>query len=259
MSPTVQCYVRVSLNAATENTRARFHGSRVPLARIVANVERLVGILARLGSETPVGVTFLLAPTNHQEVLKCARMVRDAGARHFSVRRILGPTALRPQFSRAQNDEILRLFEEVRCLHSKEFRVAVPWRPVDETDLNPGADDFSAARCWQSTFKAVLEPDPGGVARTQLCGRYRGGGLGQRLALPALFSMATGGEWVLRWQRSFTDYPIARDRLLGVCVSCIDLGFIVMVDRLLKFVGDPRDDFRILHLNSPDPREVREC
>jgi hypothetical protein len=253
------CYVRVSLNAATDATRMRFHGNRVPLVRILAAVELLAGHLTALGSETPVGATFLLSATNHEEVLACARAAKEAGIRHFSVRRILGPPQLRPGFAGAQQDRVSELLEEVAALHTDEFRVAVPWRAPEEPDLNPSDGDFSASQCWQSTFKTVVEPDPEvGGARAQLCGRYRGSGVGQRLALPALFSMSDARDWVERWQRSFSDYPISRPQLLGTCVSCIDRGFILMVERLLGFVGDPRSDFRILHLDSR-AREGAEC
>jgi hypothetical protein len=253
------CYVRLSLNAATDRTRQLFHGNKVLLHRILTSVERLVGCLARFGSQTPVGATFLLSPINYQEVLTCAHLARDAGVRHFSVRRILGPNTLRPRFIHSQKERLSELLAEVQRLHSENFRVAVPWRPVDEPDLNPAAGDFTASRCWQSTFKTVLEPDPVGTgARAQLCGRYRGSGLGQRFALPTLFSLSSGTEWVAHWRRSFTDYPIAREDLFGMCVSCIDRGFITMVDRLMRFVGDPRTGFRVLHLDSPQPHEVLE-
>jgi Radical SAM superfamily len=254
------CYVRLSLNAATDATRRRFHGNRIPLGRVLAGAERLAGHLTALGTDVPVGATFLLSTINYHEVLACARLARDAGVRHFSVRRILGPPALRPQFSKAELDRLAQLLAQVERLHSQDFRVAVPWRPADEPDLNPAKGDFSASRCWQSTFKTVVEPVPEtGGARVQLCGRYRGGGVGQRLSMPPLFSVDSGRDWVGRWRSSFSGYPVPRTELPRTCVSCIDRGFILMVERLLDFVGDARGDFRILHLDSPDARESKEC
>lgn len=245
------CFVRVSLNAATDTTRMRFHGNRIPLGRILTAVEGLVGHIAALGSDTPVGATFLLAATNYQEVLKCALAAKEAGIGHFSVRRILGPPGLRPGFTKAQQEHVSELLKEVAALHTDQFRVAVPWRAPDEPDLNPAAGDFAATQCWQSTFKTVVEPDPEvGGARAQLCGRYRGSGIGQRLTLPALFSMSDARDWVERWQRSFSEYPLSRSDLPRTCVSCIDRGFIRMVEQLLGFIQDPRSDFSVLHLDS---------
>jgi hypothetical protein len=164
---------------------------------------------------------------------------------------VLGPSSLRPGFSAAEEEEIAGILESVRGLGSESFRVFVPWRPLGEGDLDPSAGTFGAARCWQSTFKTVVEPDPaGGGFRAQLCGRYRGGGVGQRMQLPALFSSAVGDGWTERWRRSFDDYGISREVLPRRCVSCIDRGFITMIDRLVRFLGDPRTGFRILHLRS---------
>ena len=253
-----ECYVRISLNAATDRTRRLFHGNEVSLKPIVAGIERLVASLERMRSETPVGATFLLAPMNYQEVLDCAHMAREIGVRHFSVRRVLGPDRMRPQFTSPQELELAELLNAVRSLHSDKFRVAVPWRAVADPDLNPSAGDFSATRCWQSTFKTVLEPGADGSAHLRLCGRYRGGGAGQLLTLPPLWSVRNAGGWVEGWRQSFSDFPISRSDLPKTCVSCIDRGFIQMVDRLIRFVGDTRSDFRILHLDSPNPYEG-EC
>jgi hypothetical protein len=241
------------LNAAKASTRRLFHGNEIALGDIYQAVERLADHQSRLGSEVPVGATFLLSPLNYKEVFDCARIARNAGVRHFFVRRILGPPALRPVFSETQLRETGELLAKVRALHGLAFRVAAPWRTVDEPDLNPAAGDFSASRCWQSTFKTVIEPagDGGNMARMQLCGRYRGGGVGQLLSLPPL-GVIRGDGWIDDWRRSFSLYPVSRESLLKTCVSCIDRGFIQMVDRLVGFVAG-HSDFRILHLNSPNP------
>jgi hypothetical protein len=252
------CYVRVSLNAASDTTRRRFHGNAIALARITRALERLAASSDRMRAGTPIGATYLLAPDNYAEVVDCARLARRVGISHFSVRRILGPSWLRPDLA-ADEMRISGLLEQVRQLHSDDFRVAVPWRSLGEPDLSPANRDIQATLCWQSTFKAVIEPDiqPGRV-RWQLCGRYRGGGIGQRLAMPALFSLQEGTTWTEKWRESFSAYQVSRQRLLDVCVSCIDRGFILMVDRLFQFVRDAPSDFRVLHLDSPEPGEVRE-
>jgi hypothetical protein len=194
------CYVRVSLNASTDKTRRAFHGNAISLSSILASVERLLNCLSINRSEVPVGATFLLAPTNYAEAADCARLARRVGIRHFSVRRILGPPWLRPYFNKEAERHLMDLVAEIGEMHSNDFRVAVPFRPINQDDLDPRAGDFTAGRCWQSTFKTVLEPDPATRgARVQLCGRYRGGGGAQRLALPALFVLRPNEEWLYRW------------------------------------------------------------
>jgi Radical SAM superfamily len=245
------CYVRVSLNAATEKTRRLFHGNEIPLAGIAAAIEQLSALLQRIHSDVPIGATFLAGRENYREVLDCALLARRIGVGHFSVRRVLGPAALRPGFTDAEEREFVELIGGVKGLHSSSFRVSVPWRSVTEADLNPSAGDFSASRCWQSTFKAVLEPSASG-ARGQLCGRYRGGGVGQLMKMPDLISVINAADWVNQWRASFAHYPVTRSQLPRTCVSCIDRGFIRMTEQLLAFVGQALSDFRILHLNNPE-------
>ncbi len=245
------CYVRVSLNAATDETRMRFHGNRIPVTQILESMEILSGHYSDIESETPIGATFLLSSVNFHEVLACARAARDVGVRHFSVRRILGPKELRPVFTTDEQSQIRELLDEVASLHTDEFRVAVPWRAPQEPDLNPSAGDFSATQCWQSTFKTVIEPDPDSDgARAQICGRYRGSGVGQRATLPPLFPIADGHRWIDSWQSSFSEFPVSRVQLPRTCVSCIDRGFINMVDRIFAFTEGSTDGISVLHLDS---------
>jgi Radical SAM superfamily len=253
------CYLRLSLNAATDKTRRAFHGNRYSLTEILVYAKRFVEIIERINQDVPVGATFLLSHLNYKEVLNCAYLAREAGIRHFSVRRILGPPTLRPHLSISEDNEARELLAEVKRLHSNDFRVAIPWRATEENDLNPKDGDFEATQCWQSTFKSVMEPDPAsGGARVQLCGRYRGSGVGQRIMMEPILSFSSSGAWISRWQESFHNYPFTRQQLLHHCVSCIDRGFIVMMDRLLSFLKGYQDGFRILHLDSPNPYRMEE-
>lgn len=253
------CYLRISLNASTGKTRSVFHGNRYSLNKIVGAAKRFINALDRVNPEVPVGATYLLSRLNYKEVLSCAYLARSAGIRHFSVRRILGPAKLRLNFSISENNEAEELLLKVKSLHSKSFRVAVPWRALEEDDLNPRDRDFGATQCWQSTFKTVVEPDPvSGGARVQLCGRYRGSGVGQRMGMEPLMLLSNGSAWVSKWRESFDTYPFTRQQLPHRCVSCIDRGFIVMMDRLLGFLKGHQQGFRILHLDSPAPYQLEE-
>lgn len=253
------CYLRISLNAATEQMRRRFHGNRKSLRKIVDAIASFANWLVRNNPDLPIGVTFLLDASNYHEVLNCARMVRDIGVSHFSARRVLGPPSLRPLFSPAQLSYAEQLLAQVTELADERFRVFVPWRPLDETDLDPSMGDFQMTRCWQSTFKSVVEPDPdNGGLRVQLCGRYRGNGFGQLMQLPPLYSSHNARGWVERWQQSFTAYPLSRAVLPRTCVSCIDRGFILMTERILHFLESMTHDFRIFHLHLHAPNRNAE-
>jgi MoaA/NifB/PqqE/SkfB family radical SAM enzyme len=245
------CYLRVSLNAATDETRRRFHGNRLELSRIFRRIETFAEWIAVNRPGLPIGSTYLLSDANWTEVYDCARRARDAGISHFSVRRVLGPSHLRPCFAEADLDRLRDLLRATRELSTDAFRAFIPWRPVAEEDLNPRRGDFSAAQCWQSTFKTIVESCPEDAYRVQLCGRYRGNGIGQGMQMKPLFTSSAGDDIVEEWRRSFTAYPISRQNLLHTCTSCIDRGFIQMMDALIGFVDPPRRGFEILHLQSP--------
>jgi MoaA/NifB/PqqE/SkfB family radical SAM enzyme len=255
-----ECYLRVSLNAASDETRRRFHGSRFTLSDVLAAVRQFVRAQANSDVNVPVGATFLLDSINYREVAECARLSRESGVSHFSVRRVLGPSTLRPTFSARQLEEIDEMLGRIREMNSYDFRTFVPWRRVDEPDLSPAADGFGCSRCWQSTVKTVIEPSPnGGEFRAQLCGRYRGGGIGQQMQMAPLIAAdgRTATSWVEMWRRSFVDYAVDRKDLPRTCVSCIDRGFILMFDRLVSFLTRPSDGFEIFHLRSGSPGEYR--
>jgi len=250
------CYLRVSINACTDSTRKAFHGNDCSAKSVFDAVERFAGLLANKGTCVPVGASFLLDTLNFREMLDCAKICRTIGIRHFSVRRVLGPQSLRPNFTETQLREVENLLEEVSSLNAPSFRVFVPWRPVDEPDLAPRSGSIPAAQCWQSTFKTIIEPFASDQTfRAQLCGRYRGCGMGQALQLPALFQKESPVTWVHRWRDSFDVYPHSRGELVRFCPSCIDRGFILMIEGLLNAVGKKSADFSLLHLKrSCQPR-----
>ena len=244
------CYLRISLNAASDETRSAFHQNNVKLSAILKKVESFSQWLHTNNPELPIGATYLLGPSNFHEVLESAKLARDTGFAHFSARRVLGPNTLRSEFTETQLSSLADLLHQTNELNSEEFRVFVPWRNVNEQDINPSAGDFTASRCWQSTFKTIIEPDSDTESyRSQLCGRYRGGGVGQVGQMPKLFSGSSlETPWTTAWKSSFEEYKPSRSELPQKCSSCIDRGFITMIDKLIKFLGDDRN-FEIFHLN----------
>lgn len=252
------CYLRVSLNAHSTAVRRQVHGNKVDMDRLW-EVLAAACAHARARGRTPVGTTFLLTPDNHAEVALAARRARDIGVSHFSVRRVLGPEALRRPFGAAARAALPDLLEEVRALDTDDFRVFVPARDVAEPDLSPRAGDITASSCWQSVFKTVLEPAAGeDEVRVQLCGRYRGSGVGQAMQLPPVAADADPATWDRAWSRSFTVYPVRRPDLVRTCVSCIDRGFIQMMDGLVRFTELGARPFTIEHLWL-DPDSLARC
>lgn len=247
------CYLRISLNAATDEIRQKFHGNNSSIVKIFTAVSRFAYWRDANNPGLPIGGTYLLSDLNYQEVYDCATRSKECGINHFSVRRILGTQSLRPHFSNEQLEKIEELFKKIRELADAGFRVFLPWRNLNEPDPDPSSGEFVAASCWQSSFKAILEPSAEARYKVQLCGRYRGDGVGQEMQLSPLFHSQNGTEWVNQWNKSFKDYPIPRSELPFKCVSCIDRGFIKMMDNLLSFLQPPRFRFKIFHLADTSP------
>lgn len=246
------CYLRVSLNAATNKTRQLFHGNSVEIDKIFQKIRDFANWLLLNNSSLPIGGTYLLDELNYHELFLCAKKAKDNGFSHFSVRRVLGPNHLRPKFSEFILANIKEQFYKVNELSCPQFKVFLPWRSLNEEDLNPSRGDFDTKRCWQSTFKTVIEPSVNETNgfRAQLCGRYRGEGIGQLMQLPSLLSSNTGSGWTNIWQNSFSFYPYSRQSLPKICASCIDRGFILMVDQIIDFVKNSIDSFQIYHLDN---------
>lgn len=241
------CYFRVSLNAASTETRRLIHGNHVNMGRLWRTLEEIITYSLEIDGP-PVGGTFLLTDRNFHEVLDAAKRAKQIGVQHFSVRRVLGPEFLRPSFSEGETSRLRDLLREVAALTDDGFSAFVPFRDVHEPDLSPRSRDIQASSCWQSTFKAVMEPaDLEHHVRVQLCGRYRGGGVGQVQQLDPVVAESEPHEWVSRWRSSFHDYPLTRNELIRHCSSCIDRGFIEMMDALVDFTDMGRRSFVVEH------------
>lgn len=246
------CYVRVSLNAATNKTRQIFHGNQSRITQIFKYIESYIKWLSDNNPQLPVGSSFLLSNINYHEVYECALLARNCGIKHFSIRRVLGPEKLRTGIPEIDESKLSDLLNKVSSLKTNDFRIFIPWRSVNEADLDPSQNEIDALSCWQSTFKTVIEPSLEQIYRTQLCGRYRGSGVGQIMQMTPLFESANGNEWLDKWKHSFDGYSISRQELIYTCKSCIDRGFIQMINKLLTFLSIPQYHYTILHLSEPD-------
>jgi hypothetical protein len=192
-------YLRVSLNAADEATRAAVHrpvSRHLTLERTLAQV-RMLDTLRRQaygGDATtvlPLGATSLVVPGNAGQVYRIAETARDAGFDHLSFRVVLG-AAHAVAFGERERAAVAEQFARVRAdLTGPGFQVFTPTRPLTDAGYRP-ARYFT--RCVAATHRALVEvgPDPR-TAAVVPCGRYRGEGFtgGDRV-----FGLMTAGTTV---------------------------------------------------------------
>jgi hypothetical protein len=212
-------YLRISLNAATDSVHQGFSCIPTSLSSILRIVEEYANrkSCSTVGSNVPLGATFLLSDQNWHELSACASAAKAAGVNHFSVRRVLGPPPLRP--GRIDEQALAEQYDQARALVDGNFLVFLPWRLAAEPDLP--ANTIPATTCWQSLFKFILEPT---AHRTEvslaLCGRYRGGGIGQLRQIPP--RVLTDAE-IDDMEGTWDDWCKRQDRrsLLATCPSCL--------------------------------------
>lgn len=175
-------YVRVSLNAATDETRWILHGqrnNRYGIRRILDVVAALAAARnAVLGpvdqAEMLLGATSMIHPVNVGETVDIALSAKQAGFDHISFRVILGADH-RMQFTDAQRARLASEFDEIQHnVAGNDFQVFIPTRELTDQGYVP-SEYFDS--CRASTHRALVEvgkvPDQAAVIP---CGRYRGHG-----------------------------------------------------------------------------------
>lgn len=175
-------YVRVSLNAASDETRRELHrrqGERYGVAHIFDAVSLLAA--ARddaFGHESstvmPIGATSMIHPVNVKETVSIAKRAKSAGFDHLSFRVILGADH-RVAFTDAERAALDAAFDEIhRSVADRHFQVFVPTRDVTDQGYVP-ARYFQ--ECRACTHRALVEVGPAADrAAIVPCGRYRGHG-----------------------------------------------------------------------------------
>ncbi|MFD6825623.1 radical SAM protein [Streptomyces sp. NPDC060085] len=247
LSPLIDArtYLRISLNAATDDTRWQLHGQRnirSPITSIVGVVRELVRRReAEFGSDAacvmPLGATSMIHPDNAGETADIAKLARDAGFDHISFRVILGADH-KVNFSREQLDVLQAQFTEIRhTIASADFQVFLPTRDLTDTGYIP-SDFFK--KCRTATHRAVVEvgSQPSRAAVVP-CGRYRGEGY--RAEDPHRPRVMFGE---LDASTTITDLHAQphSGRLLATfpaaCGDCIDRSANVMLERIAEQLND---------------------
>ncbi len=239
-------YVRVSLNAASDEVRSAVHSPRGGISR----VESLYELMRRLAEQRAeaygtwpqphmlLGATFMLHPLNVSEIDEAARRVMDVGFDHISFRVILGRA-----HAAAFTAELRSLAEEklrrAAALSHDQFRVFVPTRDLTDTGYAP-AHYFS--RCISSTHRVLVE-----VGRSENeaaivpCGRYRGHGFtsGESRSPHVLAQIDAQTNVGAVWGAKEVNQSIGR--YPAVCGDCIDRSANLMFNAMLDALSEDLD------------------
>jgi MoaA/NifB/PqqE/SkfB family radical SAM enzyme len=175
-------YLRVSLNAGTDETRSLLHGTnpeRFGLSRILSLIadtsrRRLACYGDKPRSAMMIGATSMIHPLNVEEVFRTAERARIAGVDHLSFRVVLGENHA-VTFSERDVDVYVeqrsRVLEE---LVDDDFQVFFPTRSLTDEGYVP-AQHFTT--CRACTHRALVETGADATAPALVpCGRYRGEG-----------------------------------------------------------------------------------
>jgi len=175
-------YVRVSLNAATDETRLALHSpvaGRYTLQAILAAVRELSAARAATWGQAardrmPLGATSMLHPLNIHETYAIAAEAKAAGFDHLSFRVVLGARHS-VAFSHAQHEAFKLARARVAAeLEDEDFLVFFPTRDLTDRGYVPSTYFGTCRAC---THRALVEVGPDrDVAAIIPCGRYRGQG-----------------------------------------------------------------------------------
>jgi MoaA/NifB/PqqE/SkfB family radical SAM enzyme len=175
-------YVRVSLNAGTDETRLLIHRpvhKRFGLSHILKQIRRLADVRqSTYGNEARrqmlLGATSMVHPHNYAEAFHIAQNAKEAGFDHLSFRVILGEEHA-VDFSDVMRSELEENFERIRLqLVDDDFQVFFPTRSLTDTGYKP--EEFFS-ECLACTHRVLIEVGHrSDVAAIVPCGRYRGHG-----------------------------------------------------------------------------------
>lgn len=245
-------YVRVSLNAASDATRAQLHGTPRRRGFLLSSIlEKLATLdtMRRLdGDGDPrmhmlLGATSMIHPINISETYEIAARAKSAGLDHISFRVVLGSEHA-VSFTKAQLDQFAVDRLRIRTdLCGEEFRVFLPTRNLSDSGYVPG-DYFS--ECRASTHRALVEVGPRPDEPVLVpCGRYRGSGF--NLDLSGSQSAVYGR---LSAERSLKDVWMSEpmvsvlSRFPAACGDCIDRSANVTLARIEDVLRrDPDAEF----------------
>jgi MoaA/NifB/PqqE/SkfB family radical SAM enzyme len=244
METFVHCgtYVRVSLNAATDERRAQIHQGHHRLSRTLQRVRTLAGLRRQAYGDRPrrymlLGATSMLLPENADQTFAIAQQAREAGFDHVSYRVVLGRSHAVNYSSQARDVFDAQLSRVRQDLTDDDFQVFSSGRSFTDTGYVP-SEYFDT--CLASTHRALIEVGPSaGQAAIVPCGRYRGHGFSGRSDGVVFGFLNAHPDIDTVWQSS-TMARMVRS-FPGRCADCIDRSANLMLSRIMSVLRHAPD------------------
>lgn len=236
--------VRVSVDATCEETYRKVHGVGGFKERI-EGIRKLINERAQRGSETLIGLHFVIQMDNKNEIVKFAEMARDMGADYVVYsQETFGK--VRGGFSLDDYNKVVEDLELVEMMHSEVFRTVVPKLVRRQTYVQFDKDYFASPsilnKCHNSKHRIFfgVQNDFSACWLATLDTQFRENSYVGKLADDKIMD------------------PICRVIERGVgdvfnqgahlsCNSCVASNYNSMVDNIMNFVKED-DDFNTLLL-----------
>ena len=173
-------YIRISLDAATDETHKKIHAPKNPnrdnLGNILSNIKSLVLLRNEKGTDLEVGVGYLVSRDNYKEILEAAKLVKNTGADYIQIRPAIDYANSTPkkqctnvgsthQFSDSVLFEIRKQVEEARNLENSGFKVIALLDRFNEV-INRGRD---YNKCWAHCVAGIIGAD----CKVYLCCQHK--------------------------------------------------------------------------------------
>ena len=222
-------HIRWSVNAASDERRVALHRPRRMGNVLSRTADLMAGIVARRDAERGderrpcIWATYLLLPSNVDEIEPAARMLRQVGVDSVSFRAVYH--GLASQWTATQLQHLRAELRNVASLASPRFLVFVPKRQLSEACTLRPTEHFQY--CLSRRLRTVVEATRCGLA-VQTCGLWRGSG-----PLPNL-SMNPGEPFYRVWAAARKEWPTDAP---GDCVRCIDVSMNVALGFIWAILG----------------------
>jgi sulfatase maturation enzyme AslB (radical SAM superfamily) len=160
-------YVRISLDAATNNTHRIVHlpknQQRDTFKVIINNIERLVKNRNSTKKDITIGIGYLVSIYNYKEIAKAARLLSSLGVDYMQIRPAFMPGR---QLSKEIRSKTEGLIEKAMSLTSRNFYVFPILHRFDEVVNLDRAYDY----CYGNGLVGVVA----GNAKMYICCQLRG-------------------------------------------------------------------------------------
>jgi len=157
-------WIRISVNAGTEDSYSKIHGTaKGDFTKVINNIRDLVKQKKERNSKIVIGVQCVLLEENKHDMEELAKVLKDAGVDYFAVKPFLKHPWIKYSNEVKDKQATLKKLMELESLSDDNFQFV-----MRENNFNPQFGERTYKRCLSGRF--MIEVDARGDVYS--CGPY---------------------------------------------------------------------------------------